>query len=237
MNYTPETPTTGGPASRFLDPKWRMQIYHQGFFDGACFLYAQANAYKALTGKKVGREHWDRALALLPQPARFFGLPGAQGLPYDEAVGHISLLLSAFSDPGEDFAVDQLSPAAGIEEFCAAISLNSVVVFAFGGPTEFQKLESHLVCGVSASDDPVALHLACSNAFFFRNLMHGGYVERHHPDLGRYSNDSIAADSPVVIAPNFRWRITLATRAAGRADAKALPAAYAPRLCRGVNRG
>lgn len=203
-----------GAGSRALDPQWRMQIYHQGFFDGACFLYAQANAYKALTGKKVGREQWDRPVALLPQPVRFFGLPGAQGLPYDEAVDHINSLLSAFSDPGEEFIVDQLSREAGIEELCAAVAPDSVVVFAFGGQTEFQKLDSHLVCGVSASDDPTALHLACSNAFFFRHLMHGGYVERHDPALGRYSNDSIPAGSPVVIAPYFRWRITLRSRAA-----------------------
>ena len=33
-----------------------MQIYFQGFLDTGCFLYTQANAYKALTGKRVTQE-------------------------------------------------------------------------------------------------------------------------------------------------------------------------------------
>lgn len=98
MDHAHERSSLGAdPASRDFDPASPSQIYHQGFFDGACFLYAQANAYKALTGKKVGREQWDRALALLPEPSRFLGAPGAQGLPYDEAVRHIHELLTAFS--------------------------------------------------------------------------------------------------------------------------------------------
>ncbi|WP_188895701.1 hypothetical protein [Microlunatus endophyticus] len=187
-----------------------MQIYVQGILDGACFLYALANAYKALTGKKVTREHWNRAVARLPEPAEFLGGSGATRLSYGEAVRHIDSTLDAFSDSGETFRVDQLDPAAGIVNLCRAVSSDSVVIFPYGGQTEFQHLSSHMVCGVAVSDGPpMRLHLACSFAFWSRYLKSGDYFERHHPDLGRWSNDSVQPDSEVVIAPNFRWKVTL----------------------------
>ncbi len=134
-------------------------------------------------------------------------------MSYDEAVRLIGGILEAFSDPGERFTLDKLSPSAEIAAICSAISSDSVVVFAYGGPTEFQHPASHVVCGVASGDDPAALHLACSAAFLDRHMKYGEYFERHHPDLGRWSNDSIPVDNQVAIAPNFRWRITLAERA------------------------
>jgi hypothetical protein len=190
-----------------------MQVYFQGFLDASCFLYAQANAYKALTGKRVTREHWNWAISRLPDSARFLGGPGATDLGHDEAAQLIRDILGAFSDPGETFTLDKFSPSTGITDFCGAISSDSVVVFAYGGPSEFQHPASHIVCGVATSADWAQLHLACSTAFSSRYLQCGEYLERHHPDLGRWSNDSIPADSEVVVAPNFRWRVTLAERA------------------------
>jgi hypothetical protein len=188
-----------------------MQVYFQGFLDDACFLYAHANAYKALTGKRVTREHWNRAVSGLPEPAAFLGGPGATQLSYDEAVRHIEGILDAFSDPGETFRLDKLSPSAGVVDLCGAVSSDGVVVFGYGGHTEFLNPETHVVCGVAVSDGPPAvLHLACSAAFSSRYLRFGKYFERHHPHLGRWSNDSIQVDNDVVIAPNFRWRITFA---------------------------
>jgi hypothetical protein len=57
-----------------------MHVYFQGLLDDACFLYALANAYKALTFKRATREHWDRAISRLPDPAVFLGGPGATEL-------------------------------------------------------------------------------------------------------------------------------------------------------------
>lgn len=207
----PPTDNSSAPVDapvRQIDPTARIQVYFQGVLDDACFLYAQANAYKALTGKRVTPEHWNRAVSRLPEPAGFLGGSGATQLSYDEAVRHIEGILEAFSDPGETF---RLSPSAGIADLCGAVSSDSVVVFAYGGQTEFQNPRSHVVCGVAVSDGPpVALHLACSAAFSSRYLWFGNYVERHHPHLGRWSNDSIQVDADVVIAPNFRWRVSRA---------------------------
>lgn len=212
MTRTDDSPMTADARLREIDPTLRIQVYFQGVLDGACFLYSQANAYEALTGKKVTREHWNRAISRLPDPAAFLGGSGAQQLSYDEAVQHIEGTLNAFSDPGEAFSVEQLSSSAGIADFCDAISADSVVLFSYGGQTEFQHPTSHVVCGVASDGPPVRLHLACSSAFWSRYLKFGDYFERHHSELGRWSNDSIRADDDVVIAPNFRWRVTLAER-------------------------
>jgi|SRR5882757_1701986 len=211
MPHTDDSSPTVEARLRQIDPTARMQVYFQGILDDACFLYAQANAYKALTGKRVTREHWNRAVSRLPQPAAFLGGPGATQLSYDQAVRHIEGILDAFSDPGETFRLDQLNSADGIADLCGAVSADSVVVFAYGGHAEFQNPQTHVVCGVAVSDGPpVALHLACSAAFSSRYLRFGQYFERHHPHLGRWSNDSIQVGSDVVIAPNFRWRVTFA---------------------------
>lgn len=203
----------GGAAevtSRRPDPTAHVQIYFQGFLDTGCFLYAQANAYKALTGKRITRDHWNRAIALLPTPTLFLGGPGATEFTYEEAVDLIGRTLEAFSDPGETFIIDKLSSSAGVAELCGELSPTSVVVFAYRGPTEFQNPATHVVCGVAATDQPEqTLHLACSAAFSARYLSSGDYFERHHPNVGRWSNDSISVVDKVVIAPDFRWRITL----------------------------
>ncbi len=188
----------------------RIQIYFQSVLDSACFLYAPANAYKALTGKRVTREHWNGAISRVPDPTAFLGGLGATQLHYEAAERLIGTVLAEFADPGEAFAIDRLSPDAHIADLGAAVSKHSVVMFAYGGPTEFQHPEAHVVCAVAPSDGPAAaLHIACSTAFWGRYLRFGEYFERHHAHLGRWSNDSILVDQPVTIAPNFRWQITL----------------------------
>lgn len=211
MPHADDSSASADAPLRQIDPTTRVQVYFQGILDDACFLYAQANAYKALTGKRVTPEHWNWAVSRLREPAAFLGGPGATQLSYDEAVRHIEGVLEAFSDPGETFTLDKLSPSAGIADLCDAVSSDSVVVFAYGRQTEFQNPKAHVVCGVAVSDGPpAALHLACSAAFSSRYLRFGSYFERHHPHVGRWSNDSIRGDDDVVIAPNFRWRVRLA---------------------------
>lgn len=196
---------------RAVDPTARMQVYFQSNLDSACFLYAPANAYKALTGKRVPRERWNEAISRVPDPAAFLGGPGATQLHHGEARRLIESVLDAFSDPGETFVLTQLSASAGIADLGGEVSENSVVVFAYGGRTEFQQPEAHVVCGVAVSDGPPAtLHVACSTAFWTRYLKFGEYSERHDRHLAnRWSNDSIRDGDPVTIAPNFRWRVTL----------------------------
>jgi len=197
-------------SSRAVDPSVRIQVYFQGILDSACLLYAPANAYKALTHKRVTRELWNRAISRVPDPAAFLGGPGATELDHEGAQHRVEAALAEFKDPGETFAVERLSSTTSVSDLADEVSTDSVVIFAFGGPTEFQHPEAHIVCAVAASDGPPAvLHLACSTAFWGRYLKVGEYSERHHADLDRWSNDSISADHAVTIAPNFRWRITL----------------------------
>ncbi|MGQ0434557.1 MAG: hypothetical protein ACT452_19390 [Microthrixaceae bacterium] len=197
-------------SGRLADPTLRVQVYFQGVLDAGCFLYALANAYKALTGKRVTREHWNQAISLLPDPSAFLGGPGATQLHFEEAEQLIETVLAQWRDPGETFTVGRLDPTAALEDLCNEVSSASVVLFAYGGQSEFQRPDNHIVCGVAASDSvPATLHLACSTAFWGRYLNSGDYFERHHPIFGRWSNDSIGPDDKVRIAPNFRWRVTL----------------------------
>jgi hypothetical protein len=84
MAYADESPPTAEDPSRRVDPRARMHVYCQGFLDDACLLYALANAYKSLTGKRVTREHWKQAISQLPAPAAFLGGPGARELQVGE---------------------------------------------------------------------------------------------------------------------------------------------------------
>jgi hypothetical protein len=70
---------------RAIDPSLHGQVYFQGALDGACFLYAVANAYKALATKKVSTTRWHAAVAHAPDPAGFLGATGATQLGHSEA--------------------------------------------------------------------------------------------------------------------------------------------------------
>jgi hypothetical protein len=188
----------------------RRHIFHQGLWDGTCFLYAIANAYKALTRNKVTRQKWDRAAPLIPNPLDFLGGVGATALSNDDATSLIEDFLEAFSEPGERVEIDRLSRTASTADIGDEISPVAVVLFGFSGPTEVHHPKSHIVCGVSTSAEPALLHLACSAAMSSRLLRDGDYFERFHPSVGRYSNDSIRVDGEVRIAPDWRWRLTLA---------------------------
>ena len=53
------------------------QIHTQGDFDGACFLYAIANAYTALTKSRPKYKDWDSGIGKIPHPVDF--LRGCSG--------------------------------------------------------------------------------------------------------------------------------------------------------------
>ena len=188
------------------------EIYSQGLRDGACLLYATANAYKALTGNKVNRDKWNGGVEQLADPATFLSGVGATHLTYEEVVAAIEGMLAAFAEPGEQFTLDQLPASAALPDVCDAISEHSVVLLAYRGRTEFLDVDDHIVCGVAASDAGSTLHVACSAALWMRHVDQPAYFERHHRRLNRYSNDSISAQRPVVLAPNWRWRLTLDSR-------------------------
>jgi hypothetical protein len=186
-----------------------LQIYSQGLRDGACLLYAVANTYKALTGNKVTRDKWNGAVSQLADPATFLTGDGARHLEDREVVAVIEGMLGAFAEPGEHFDLMQLPASAGIAEMCAAVSERSVVLFAYSGETEFLEVDDHIVCGVAASEDAKTLHIACSAALWMRHVDHAGYFERSHRHLNRYSNDSISAECRTVVAPNWRWLVSI----------------------------
>jgi hypothetical protein len=185
-----------------------LEISSQGLRDGACLLYAVANTYKALTGNKVTRDKWNGAVSQLADPTTFLTSVGARHLSDEEVVAVIETMLRAFAEPREHFDLHQLPASAGVAELCAAVSDRSVVLFAYRGKTEFLEVDDHIVCGVAPSGDARTLHIACSAALWMRHVDQAGYFERRHRRLDRHSNDSINAESSVVVAPNWRWRVS-----------------------------
>ena len=186
------------------------QIYHQGHFDGACFLYSVTNTYKALTGKVVTGKDWDRLLTQVPGALNFFQYSiGATQYTLDQVLDVTNRTLAALDEEQQGFDIHQIERSAGLSEICDHISADSVVHFAFRGNTEFQQQIRHVVCGVAFSTDPLRLYTACSSVLSRRIYQLGDYYERHHPEFGRYSNDSITKDCDITIAPNWRLKITL----------------------------
>jgi hypothetical protein len=58
-------------------------IYHQGNFDGACFLYSVINAYSAITGFEVEQSMWEEALKWIPFRADYLSDTGTQRIDDD----------------------------------------------------------------------------------------------------------------------------------------------------------
>lgn len=148
MPHADDSSASADAPLRQIDPTTRVQVYFQGILDDACFLYAQANAYKALTGKRVTPEHWNWAVSRLREPAAFLGGPGATQLSYDEAVRHIEGVLEAFSDPGETFTLDKLSPSAGIADFATRFPPTAWWCSRTGGKRSF-RIRRRMWCAAS----------------------------------------------------------------------------------------
>lgn len=47
------------------------KILSQGEYDGGCFLYSAANAYRTLTGRKPTQKRWNEALKWIPFASDF----------------------------------------------------------------------------------------------------------------------------------------------------------------------
>ena len=157
----------------------RRQIYHQGFWDGACFVYAVANAYKALSGARVTRDKWDQVIRRLPDPVRFLTGIGATTLSYEDAVDLVGIMLDAFAEPGERIGNDQLRPGATTAELVERSTRCSSVVHVVDRPRCTG--ESHRVWR-RRSADPAALHIACS-LILSSHLHDGRYEEQFHRRL------------------------------------------------------
>ena len=160
---------------------------------GNCFIYAIANAYTTLTGTRIKPDARDKAVDSLPFPALFLKRIGTRE-KYDAALlDHtIPALIGGFSSGQEKLIAERMdNEYSNFRKMTSLITSDSVVVFAFKGPTDNQGNLNHWLCAVAVEEDPRVVHTACPAAFVNRSRT-GTYVEVYHEGVGRYSNDSFS---------------------------------------------
>lgn len=196
----------------------RRRIYAQGVFDGACFLYALANAYTALTGTAVTMSLWTRAIRGMPYLADFLsGTVGTDRYRGDPEVLRFGMerMLGGLGGPAR-FRVEH-TDCASPEEIAALISRRSVAFFCVNRTGGSRPFLDHWVCGVGRGEHPASVRLACSWKYQ-RN--HEDYRERLDPEFGRYYNDRLRQGDPPRILPGTVYRIALRPARARRAPGK-----------------
>lgn len=183
------------------------RIFSQGDFDGACLLYALANAYTALTGHAPGCAAWDKGIAALPSARAFLqGCVGTSRACYrsqelQEQV--LTSMLGCFSESGSAVHAEWLPDCREVASAAERVARDAVVVFRYHGKTAQVITDDHWVCGVAVTGGPpLRLHLACS----FRHsqdsrLNAQRYGERFFRGVGRYANDWVTPEHEIVIIP------------------------------------
>lgn len=186
----------------------RRRIYAQGMFDGACFLYALANAYTALTGTTVTMTLWNRAIRSVPYVTDF--LSGTAGTDRYRGDAHLlrfamERVLGAFGGPAH-FRVEH-ADCATPDEIAGLIGRRSVALLCINRAGGSRPFLDHWVCGVGRGEHPAALRLACSWKY---QRDREDYRERLDAEFGRYYNDRFRAEDTPRIIPGTVFRIALA---------------------------
>jgi len=163
------------------------KIYTQGYFDGACFIYSIANCYYALTGKKVSRPAWNKAIKNVPFIQNFMGDEGTGGIENNILMCILENFLSSLTST-QDFVIKK-------EQKCNlsnAITKESVTIFAILGNTDNQQNLDHWVCGVATLNKSIMI--ACS-WIGYDNVQ---YRESRDLTTGRWYNDGIQVGPAIV---------------------------------------
>lgn len=110
------------------------KIYHQGCFDGACFLYSIVNAYSALMKKPIDQSMWEKALKWIPFRDDYISDIGTQRSDDDLNLYKftISRLLREFHK-GTNISITEYPTISGIKQIQRRISKNSVLILNISG--------------------------------------------------------------------------------------------------------
>jgi hypothetical protein len=138
------------------------KLVSQGEFDGACFLYAIANAFICLANIKPTQDKWDKAIDSLPFKEDFLKGKVGTGRCFEEKINMaevVSNVLVQFSKSTKStkfkFKVTLHEKITDKNELCGLISNNSLVLFCFD--------KEHWVIGSSCNKNKEILHISCSS--------------------------------------------------------------------------
>jgi len=189
-------------------------IYSQGDYDGACFLYALANAYSAVTGQRPPCGAWDMGIRSLHYAHDFLGgcigtsehfSADPQNIP-----AAVSVMLSSFNSTGSTVQWAHLPALHELGQLAPLVDHKGVIIFRYQGETAHIDAIDHWVCAVATTVKPFRLHLACSYRKTHEDWKPGGrYREQYHEKMKRYSNNwlGLRHDCRIVAGSIFRiWR-------------------------------
>ena len=104
-------------------------IYHQGVFDGACFLYSIVNGYSALMKKPINQEKWDEAIKWIPFSSDYISEIGTQRTDDDFNLYKFTIhrFLREFDKP-DKFVVKEHPSITTKEQLQALVTKDSVLI-------------------------------------------------------------------------------------------------------------
>jgi hypothetical protein len=158
------------------------KILSQGEFDGACFIYAVANAFLCLTGKRPTQHKWDKAIDVLSFKKDF--LKGGTGTErcFDEEIDMRAVIsemlqqLSKGTKGNFKFEVTFYDTVNNKNELYNLIKFNTVVLFCID--------QEHWVVGSSFNQEDGILYITCSSQLLENSL----YYEISDNKFGRPYN-------------------------------------------------
>jgi hypothetical protein len=158
------------------------EIYTQGHFDGACFLYSICNSYNALTASSVTQARWNKLMPAVPFSQDFMYGRGTNGIEDNILDCTISNFLNDISDK-HAFTVIRGNEQALME----ALDKGSASVFAV-------KDLDHWVCGVGTADNKILV--ACSLIGYNKNPKKDAVINAC-PKTGRLYNRLLSKEAIV----------------------------------------
>jgi hypothetical protein len=105
-------------------------IYHQGHFDGTCFLYSIINAYSSLTKEGVEQSMWEEALKWIPFKDDYVTDTGTQRIDDDFRLYHFTIdrMLREFKK-GSNISICDFSTIRTIKDIQSLINKKSVLIY------------------------------------------------------------------------------------------------------------
>jgi hypothetical protein len=177
------------------------RILSQGELDGACFVYALANACLALTGRRPNLAAASQAMSRLTWPGDLLDPAGGTTRRYGGSPGDLDrdadMFVRCLSD-GRAIARRIPGPVdfPGVRMFTGS---RAVVVLRYQGDSFFQDGMDHWACAVGAESGRILL--ACSNRLS-RCALDFDYGEGSAPE-GRAWNDAISPGRARLVPGDF----------------------------------
>lgn len=166
-----------------------VKIYSQGNLDGACFLYAIANSYKALSGKQVSPTAWSKALNWVCYIEDFMDRRiGTER--YNDNTALFELVITNMLNELSSFEVKHVK-CSNLESIKKLISQKSVAMFCYKiVNSNGKEIVNHWTCGVDMSKDPLGIHVACSDC---------EAVPKRSDKFNRWYNEIITSNDTLTI--------------------------------------